>query len=87
MSDCYYYYAYKAVAFFHLVIIFLNMVSVPLLIAYQPFYIWIPMISLLASPVIGGTHCIINRLENKFRVKAGVPVMYDRLEELFKKDN
>lgn len=80
---------YKLMAHFiatiHLILITLNTISIPLLIMYQPFYIYIPLISVLASPIIGGTYCLFNRAENKYRLLAGMPLIQDRVAELFRK--
>jgi hypothetical protein len=54
------------------------MVAIPLLIVYEPFWIWMPMITFLASPYIGGSFCIFNRIENHFRRKAVLPPIEDR---------
>ena len=77
----YYYYFVKAIAGIHMILIFGNILSVPLLVAYTPFYIWMPMVTMLVSPVLGGTYCIFNRLENFYRFKAGMPQIDDRLAE------
>jgi hypothetical protein len=42
-----------------------------------------PIITCLVSPVLGGTYCMFNRLENFFRIKADMPLIRDRLEALF----
>jgi hypothetical protein len=67
----------------HLCLIFGNCICLAMLIGFQPVYIWLPMISLMVSPVIGGSHCFMNRLENHYRLRAGMPLITDRLEELF----
>lgn len=68
------------VGFIHLLMIFLNLISVPYLIVYEPFYIWMPIITLLVSPVIGQTYCMMNRLENHFRFLAGMDLIHDRFQ-------
>jgi hypothetical protein len=70
------------VAVTHLVIIFLNLLAVPLLIINMPFYIWMPIITLLVNPMIGGAYCMFNRLENYFRFKAFMPPIQDRIGDL-----
>jgi hypothetical protein len=62
-----------------------NFVAIPLLIKYEPFYIWMPLITFLVSPLVGGTYCMLNRLENHFRALAGMRLIEDRIAELFKK--
>lgn len=71
------------IAGFHLTLIFGNLVCLGLMIAFMPIYVWMPMLSLMVSPVIGGSHCFINRLENHYRLRAGMPLISDRLEEFF----
>lgn len=73
----------RFVAFVHIILIVLNLASIPCVILWEPFYIWAPIITVLVSPVIGGSYCLFNRLENYFRVKAGMPKIYDRLYNLF----
>lgn len=67
------------VAVMHLIIIILNVLAVPFLISNEPFYIWMPLITFLVSPMVGGTYCMFNRLENYFRFKAFMPPIHDRL--------
>lgn len=67
-------------------IITLNLISIPFVVAYEPFYIWMPIITFLVSPLIGGNYCMFNRLENFFRFKAGMPLIEDRMGALFKGD-
>lgn len=73
------------VAITHLLIIALNLIAVPFVIAYEPFYIWMPLITFLVSPLIGGTYCMFNRLENHYRAKAGMRLIHDRVGDLFKR--
>lgn len=73
------------IATIHLTMIILNLLSVPFVIAYEPFYIWMPVITFLVSPLIGGTYCMFNRMENFCRVRAAMPVIHDRLGNLFSK--
>ena len=67
----------------HLLIISLNLLSIPFVVAYEPFYIWMPIITFLVSPLVGGSYCMFNRLENYFRYRAGMDLIYDRLGHLF----
>ena len=70
-------------AFVHLGIAGANLVAIPLMIVNEPFWIWMPLITFLVSPMLGGTYCMFNRLENMFRRKAGMRLITDRLQELF----
>lgn len=74
------------VATVHLLMITVNLLSVPLLIANEPIYIWMPLITFLVSPLVGGTYCMFNRLENHYRSKAGMPTIHDRVGNLFKSE-
>jgi hypothetical protein len=53
--------------------IWMNTLAIPALVYYQPWYIWMPLITMLVSPVLGGTWCIFNQLEDHYRNKAGLP--------------
>ena len=85
MSGLFYYLLVKLIAIIHLAMISVNIIAVPCLILYEPFYIWMPMITFLVSPLIGGTYCIFNRLENHYRQKANMRLIDDRVSELFKR--
>lgn len=69
-----------AIGVIHMGIILLNVLSIPLVLIHEPFYIWMPIITVLVSPVIGGTYCIFNRIENHFRVLGGLEPINDRFE-------
>jgi len=71
----------------HLMIIFGNTLCLAMVIAYEPIWIWLPLLSLLVSPFMGGTHCFMNRLENQYRIKACMPLIKDRLEEFLMRKN
>ena len=73
----------KVVTIFHLGIVAANLVAIPLMILNEPFWLWMPLITFLVSPMLGGTYCMFNRLENYFRAKAGMRLIQDRLQELF----
>ena len=79
-----YYCLVKFISIVHLGMIALNIASIPFLVAYEPFYIWMPLITFLVSPLVSGTYCIFNRLENYYRYKAGMPPIVDRLGEFLK---
>lgn len=80
MSVFYYKLIVKLIAILHLSIIALNFISIPLIIINEPFWLAMPLITLLVSPLIGGSYCLFNVLENKYRVKAGLPEINDRTE-------
>lgn len=84
MPVYYYVFLVRVIEILHGLLVVTNTVSIPLLICYQPIYIWAPIISLLGSPVLGGTYCAFNRLENVYRVKAGMPTIYDQMDKLYK---
>ena len=67
------------IATLHLTIMALNLLSIPFMIVAAPFYIWMPIITLMVSPLLGGTYCVFNRLENFYRIKADLPLIQDRL--------
>tara|TARA_R100001143_G_scaffold61233_1_gene61668 strand:- start:918 stop:1202 length:285 start_codon:yes stop_codon:yes gene_type:complete len=74
-------YIAHAIAALHLIVYVLNIVSIPLVIIYEPFYIWMPFITFFVSPLLGGVYCMFNRLENVYRQKAGMPLIEDRFAE------
>lgn len=70
------------IATVHIILMIINIVSLPLLIIYQPIFVWMPILTLMVSPLLGGTFCMFNDLENHFREKAGMPLIIDRLRSL-----
>ena len=78
----YYYYKCiaKLIAVSHLLLILGNLACIVFLVGHQPIYIWLPLLSLMASPIMGGTHCYLNTLENIYREKAGLPKIVHRLQ-------
>ena len=86
LSPRFYFWASKLVSIIHLLVILINVLAVPFLIVYQPLYISIPIMTMILSPLNGGTHCWMNQLENEYRIKAGRPQIKDRLEALAKGD-
>ena len=74
----------KLVSIIHTVFLTANCISIPCLIILEPFYIWMPMITMLGSPLIGGSYCLFNQLENYYRQKANMPVIKDRSIEIIK---
>lgn len=70
------------VAIIHVCVIFVNILSIPFVIIYEPFYIWMPLVTLLISPLTGGTYCLFNRIENYYRLKANMPKIHDRFYEV-----
>jgi len=48
-----------------------NLVALSYVIAYQPWYIALPMLTVLGNPIIGGIQCAYNNLENVYRSKLG----------------
>lgn len=77
---------YKVAAHFiaivHIVIMFANTIALPVLIIYEPWYLYFPMISLLCSPLLGAQYCMFNRLENYCRYRAGMPQIYDKITHI-----
>ena len=72
------------VATVHTVLILMNFASIPILVASEPFWIWTPLLTFLASPLLGGQYCIFNRIENHYRHNAGMPKIVDRVNEIWK---
>lgn len=56
----------------HAVIILLNTLA-PFFLAFRtPWYVSVPLITALFSPVIGASYCALNQLENYFRERLGL---------------
>lgn len=85
LQEYFYILMVNLIASIHLALIFGNLLSIALLIAYEPIYIWLPLITLLVSPIIGGSHCWLNRLENIYRMKVCMPLITDRFEEFIER--
>lgn len=77
----------RVIGTIHLILYALNIASVVMLIVKTPWYVYIPMLTLLSSPLLGGIYCIFNQLENHFRAKAGLPLIHDRFSDLFIRGN
>ena len=58
----------------HVLVILINTICIPLLAIYQPFYVSVPLITLICSPLVGGTYCLLYMFENYYRQKANLPV-------------
>lgn len=58
----------------HVLVILINTICIPLLAIYQPFYVSVPLITLICSPLVGGTYCLLYMFENYYRQKAGMPI-------------
>lgn len=84
MQESFYKFIVRIISIIHLVMIGVNCISVPLLLLNEPFWISVPLITLLFSPLIGGTYCMFNNLENHFRRKANMPEINDRTEAFVK---
>lgn len=81
-----YKYFARFIAFIHVCIILINVVAIPCIIYFEPFWIWMPIITVMVSPVLGGTYCMFNRIENHYRIKAGLWPIQDRMTHLFGKE-
>ena len=47
------------------------------LIIYEPWYVAVPLITILANPLMGGQYCVLNNVENMFRQQLGWPLIKD----------
>ena len=72
----------KIISIFHIAIIIGNTIAIPMLMLYQPFYIWLPIVTYLCSPMIGGVYCPLNRMENHFRRLSGQEQFTDKMEDI-----
>lgn len=61
----------------HWVVISANTLALFIVPFTLPWYLWIPLWTLLLSPVLGEDRCILNQLENKCRIKGGLePIIF-----------
>ena len=60
----------KLTKILHICISIINIISVPLLIINMPIYVWLPIITILFSPLLTGSHCVLNRAEDYFKAKS-----------------
>jgi hypothetical protein len=85
------------VAFVHSVLILGNTLAIPFILYFEPWYIALPLMTFLNSPLLGSRFCILNRLEDIYRRRAGMkPCHYDEylhdeaykaLAEKYKEEN
>ncbi len=80
--QAYYCFLVRVITIVHLGVYLVNTISIPFIMYKTPFYIWMPMLTMMVSPVLGGTYCMFNRLENYVRVKAGMPTRTDVFESV-----
>lgn len=70
-----------------------NLVALSYIVAYYPWYIALPMLTILGNPVVGGIQCAFNNLENTYRHKLGwkiidanfLPAAIEDIKNLIKK--
>lgn len=55
----------------HWTLLLTNLTACFFIIIYQPWYIAIPICTLLNNPILGGKFCMLNDLENRLRSKLG----------------
>ncbi len=48
-----------------------NIIALLYIITYEPWYLALPMATILGNPVIGGIHCAYNNIENTYRLALG----------------
>lgn len=76
VSRKFYTVAAHTVNFIHQIMIAMNTLAIPFVIYYQPWYLWMPIITCLVSPILGGTWCLFNQLEDHYRNQAGLPMKH-----------
>ncbi len=76
-------YAIKAL---HIIIGIVNTIAIPTMLIYAPWYLSIPISVILVATLTANEYeCLLTRLENKFRVKAGMPVIESFIEDIVEK--
>lgn len=63
------------IGFVHWVLICANTLCIPFLIYMEPWYISAPLITVICSPLVGGTYCVLYNLEDYYRRKAGMQIL------------
>ena len=58
----------NVINYIHYVILAINAIAVPAVIIHEPFYIWVPITTLLISPLLS-PHCIVGKLVDHFKDK------------------
>lgn len=48
-----------------------NCLALLYIVAYEPWYIALPLITTIGNPLIGGIHCAYNNIENTYRLALG----------------
>lgn len=70
---------------FHIFIGVANTIAIPFLLIQTPWYIGIPVVTMLFAPILNEEHsCILTRLENKYRVLAGYPELDNFLSDILR---
>lgn len=54
----------------HRLIVMINIISLVFIVSYAPWYFWLPILTVMLSPLVEGTYCFINVLEDKLLEKA-----------------
>lgn len=52
-----------------------NILALFYIVAYEPWYMALPLITLIGNPIIGGIHCAYNNVENFYRGQLGWPLI------------
>lgn len=59
-----------------------NIFAIIPLILFQPWYIFMPLVTVLGHPIISGAFCGLNNLENHYREKAGWTIIQHNFTEV-----
>jgi hypothetical protein len=54
-----------------------NLLALGFICLYEPWYIALPLVTIISNPVIGGIHCGYNNLENRYRSRLNWPLIVD----------
>lgn len=63
------------IVFFHLNVVFFNVLAVLYLVIYEKWYIALPIISFISEMFVNNWKCPLTVIENKIRTKLGIPTI------------
>jgi hypothetical protein len=52
-----------------------NIIGIIFIVIYEPWYLVLPLLTILYNPVIGDIYCAYNNIENRYRSALGWPLI------------
>ncbi len=70
----------------HLLIVLLNVIAIPVLLCVQPWYVSIPLVTLLTGIASNDAYtCVLTKIENQLRAACGMPLIKTFIDDLVSK--